>query len=172
MHDTIDLILLDDGNVEDLHQWLKEALEDEGEDEEEEDEENAQVFKGEYLTWGHVVKATGAAEATYSRRSRGGVRKTDNHGKKGAKTTTSSSRSKKTMLVDEDDFDVETEENDVASYKDFHSGRTRLQLSRMKHPERMNHGRIAPSAVWVNYRMNNQTNGVADPKNGIRPNGW
>ncbi|KAD5803160.1 hypothetical protein E3N88_14520 [Mikania micrantha] len=114
MRDTIDPILLDDGNVEDPHQWLKEALEDEGED-----EENAQVFDGEDLTWGHVAKATGAGEATYSRRSRGATRQTNNSGKKGANASTSSSRRRKTVLVDEDDFDVEAEENDDASYKDF-----------------------------------------------------
>ncbi|KAI3822342.1 hypothetical protein L1987_09931 [Smallanthus sonchifolius] len=108
MRDTIDPIILDDGNVQDVNEWLTGALE-----ELDEDEENAPVFEGEGLTYGHVAAATGAGEAPYSTRASGN--------KRGAKSKTSSSRSRPRGLVDEPDydFDVDAEENDVAAYKDF-----------------------------------------------------
>ncbi|KAI3744866.1 hypothetical protein L1987_57962 [Smallanthus sonchifolius] len=58
-------------------------------------------------------QATGAGEAPYSTRASGN--------KRGAKSKTSSSRSRPRGLVDEPnyDFDVDAEENDVAAYKDF-----------------------------------------------------
>ncbi|KAI3712984.1 hypothetical protein L1987_71554 [Smallanthus sonchifolius] len=57
--------------------------------------------------------ATGAGEAPYSTRASGN--------KRGAKSKTSSSRSRPRGLVDEPDydFDVDAEENDVAAYKYF-----------------------------------------------------
>ncbi|KAI3795361.1 hypothetical protein L1987_38013 [Smallanthus sonchifolius] len=60
-----------------------------------------------------LAPATGAGEAPYSTRASGN--------KRGAKSKTSSSRSRPRGLVDEPDydFDVDAEENDVAAYKDF-----------------------------------------------------
>ncbi|KAJ0457925.1 putative HAT dimerization domain, ribonuclease H-like superfamily [Helianthus annuus] len=103
MRDTIDPIILDDANVQDPHEWLMGALE-------EEDEEDVPVVEGEDLTWGHVRDATGAEEAPYSTRARGS--------KKGAKNTASSSRAKGKGLVGEEVCD-DVGENDAGAYKDF-----------------------------------------------------
>ncbi|KAM0033383.1 putative HAT dimerization domain, ribonuclease H-like superfamily [Helianthus debilis subsp. tardiflorus] len=65
MRDTIDPIILDDGNLQDPNEWLKGALEGL-----EEDEENALVHEGEDLTYGDVATAVGArGPLHYTRRS-------------------------------------------------------------------------------------------------------
>ncbi|KAK9065082.1 hypothetical protein SSX86_016465 [Deinandra increscens subsp. villosa] len=64
MRDTIDPIILDDGNIQDPNEWLTGALEDL-----DEDEENAPVHEGEDLTYGHVAAATGVGEPIYYTRS-------------------------------------------------------------------------------------------------------
>ncbi|KAK9070497.1 hypothetical protein SSX86_010899 [Deinandra increscens subsp. villosa] len=104
MRDTIDPIILDDGNIQDPNEWLAGVLEDE-------DEENAPVHEGEDLTYGHVADATGAGEPSYNTR-----RATASQ--RGANTSTSSSRPRR-RLLDEDVGDVDGEENDVMAYKDF-----------------------------------------------------
>ncbi|XP_022014421.1 uncharacterized protein LOC110913912 [Helianthus annuus] len=112
MRDTIDLIILDDGNLQDPNEWLKGALKGL-----EENEENALVHEAEDLTYGDVATAVGANEAVYYTRRSGNTSQRERS--EGTSTSRSSSRPKpkRRTLVDEDDFDVEIEENDVAPYK-------------------------------------------------------
>ncbi|KAJ0568523.1 hypothetical protein HanIR_Chr06g0297151 [Helianthus annuus] len=113
MRDTIDRLILDDGNLQDPNEWLKGALEGL-----EENEENALVHEGEDLTYGDVATAVGAREPLhFTRRSAN----TSQRGE-GTSTSTSSSRPKpkpKRRTLIDDDFDVEVQENDVAPYKHF-----------------------------------------------------
>ncbi|CAH1439058.1 unnamed protein product [Lactuca virosa] len=90
MRDTIDPIILDDLNVQDLNDWL-------------EGEEDALVFEGDNLTWDVVTEAMGVDEDPYA------TRRTSRR-KEGAE---SSSRSRGPQLIDEDE-----EENDVGAYKE------------------------------------------------------
>ncbi|XP_059627526.1 uncharacterized protein LOC132270366 [Cornus florida] len=104
MCDRIDPIFLKD--IDDSNEWLVGVMD------EDVDAENELVFEDGSLTWGAVVKATGAGESSHNLRSRSAPRAT--------KRTTPSCSSLLRIIHDDEANSEETEEEeDAERYKSF-----------------------------------------------------